>query len=80
MSHGDKVFFAGGSNYNIECTDVVDIYDISTGEWTTSTLSIPRGGMAYAVAGDLAVFAGGFLSGGDVSDQVDIYNFSKTDF
>ena len=76
ISYGNKVFFAGGCNYSITCTNAVDIYDIQTQQWTTTNLSTPRAGMAYAVAGDLAVFAGGFLSGGDVSDQVDIYNFS----
>ena len=50
---------------------------LTTGDMeSTTNLPSARDGMAYAVAGNLAVFAGGFVNGGDVSDRVDIYNFT----
>ncbi len=38
---------------------MVDIYDDSTGQWSNTTLSQARDGMAAANVGDKAIFAGG---------------------
>jgi hypothetical protein len=75
VSHGDKVLFAGGTNYQTGVTyDIVDIYDVQTGEWSTASLSEPRSTW-WAKVGDLAIFAGGY-SAQQSSKRVDIYNFS----
>ncbi len=83
---GNKAIFAGGMippgemdppiPYDIGFSDVVDIYDADTGQWSTATLSAPRFSLAAAAVGNLAFFAGGATPGpgGGVSDVVDIYN------
>jgi hypothetical protein len=78
VSTGEKVLFAGGTNLFISYDDV-DIYDITTGGWLTSTiLSEPRCCMGAAVSGDLAFFAGGYDGEtSTVTDVVDIYHFSS---
>ncbi|MCP3919045.1 MAG: hypothetical protein GY711_26165 [bacterium] len=63
-SVGQYAIFAGGREstggpFNANLSDVVDIYDSSTGQWTTSTLSHPRNDLAAASAGGRAFFAGG---------------------
>lgn len=80
-SVGNKILFAGGykilafgSPPTFEFTDVVDIYDTSTGIWSTQSLSEARAGMAVAEIGDLAIFAGGQNGSLTVSDRVDIFN------
>lgn len=73
---GSKILFAGGmKEVNIQeiknnPSDVVDIYDLQTGEWSTAKLSKPRAFIASAVNGNLAFFAGGW----PVTDIIDIYN------
>ncbi|MBL0340048.1 MAG: hypothetical protein IPP71_03510 [Bacteroidetes bacterium] len=57
---------------------VVDIYDNSTGLWTTDNLSVARGVSATAV-GTKAFFAGGVGSGFNPSSVVDIYDNISTD-
>ncbi len=55
---GTKAIFAGGyssSGYS----NVVDIYDASTGQWSTATLSQARDGLAATTVGTEAIFAGG---------------------
>jgi len=57
-------------------TNVVDIYNTQTGEWSLTEISEPRCGLASAVVGDLAIFAGGILESTATSNRVDIYNFT----
>jgi len=77
---GDLAIFAGGHDFNTALADV-DIYDDSTGLWSTATLSLARGfGPQSAVAvGTRAYFAGGLLPPGSatpVSNVVDLYDAS----
>jgi len=84
-SSGDLVIFAGGVNVT-GYSDRVDIYNVTSGIWTTATLSVPRGYLAAASAANLVFFAGGccpVLFGGGFDGtsisykQVDIYNISE---
>jgi hypothetical protein len=81
VTAGTKVFFAGGVYYddgdNGISTDVVDIYDASTNQWSTAQLSDARHSIAAATIGDKVFFAGG--QAGDyiyMSDKVDVYNLT----
>ena len=77
---GNKIVFAGGwywdMSYNVINSNAVDIYDVSTGTWTKTTLSIKRENMAVAVVGDEIIFAGGVTTNGSVVKNVDIYDAS----
>ncbi|MBL8010423.1 MAG: T9SS type A sorting domain-containing protein [Flavobacteriales bacterium] len=83
---GNKVLFAGGHNaiwnssyYDCTAYSTIDIYDMATQTWSTTTLSEARAGMASAVLDGKAYFAGGYRGTGvGVSDRVDIYD-SATD-
>lgn len=81
----DKVFFAGGSTPDkdgICCivTRKVDIYDISTGNWSYAELSDARSEVGIAASGNKILFAGGAghsnQTGGYFSSRVDIYDIS----
>ena len=77
-AHGDLLFFAGGLTYEGQTgseivRQVVDIYNVKTGTWTTANLSQPRIFIASAVAGDKVIFAGG-QDGTEPSKVVDIYD------
>ena len=78
---GNKIVFAGGwfwdMSYNIINSNAVDIYDVTTGLWTKTTLSIKRESMAVAVVGDEIIFAGGATNNGGTVKNVDIYNVSN---
>ena len=75
VSHGNKVLFAGGTNYSQGIWyDIVDIYNVETEEWSTATLSEPRV-VWWTKVGDLAIFAGGY-NAQQSSKRVDIYNFT----
>jgi hypothetical protein len=76
--------FAGGAssvNYRIIAIDivkgivnnVVDMYNASSGMWTTATLSQARTRLASTTVGNLAIFGGGAIYQG-YSPVVDIYN------
>jgi hypothetical protein len=57
-SSGELVFFAGGENttgYN----DRIDILNVSSGIWTTATLSQPRSQLAATSSRNLVFFGGG---------------------
>ncbi len=77
---GNDAIFAGGEVNNpsggYTYSAVVDIYNSSTGQWSTSKLSQARGGLAATTVGDEAIFAGGGSGTGSPSDVVDIYNSS----
>ena len=71
---GGKILFAGGFDYvAYTFTKTVDIYDASTGIWSTTQLSEARGGLAGAGVGNKILFAGGY-SNNVVSKIVDIYD------
>jgi autotransporter-associated beta strand protein len=80
-SAGNDVFFAGGvagglgsSGYS----NVVDIYNTSTGIWSTATLAQARFEFSATSAGNEVFFAGGDYGDwtGPYSNVVDIYNTS----
>jgi hypothetical protein len=52
----------------------VDIYNVTSGSWTTATLSIPRHELAATSSQNLVFFGGGWNVTTTVYDQVDIYN------
>merc|ERR1719231_1292737 len=55
---GGKLIFAGGQIAGGR-SKAVDIFDVSSGKWTNSTLSVARSNLAAAcAAGRYAVFAG----------------------
>ncbi len=64
-SAGNKILFAGDGKANI--------YDIVTGQWTSSQLSQLRVGISVASAGNKILIAGGNTVNG-ISDVVDIYD------
>jgi hypothetical protein len=67
---GTQVLIAGGRN---PTSDLVDIYDASTGAWSTAQLSQARSAMATATIGTWVLFAGGYTPAGP-SDVVDLYD------
>ncbi len=80
---GNKVLFAGGfyflNNFgDLLFSSVVDIYDVSTNTWSTSSLSIPRGMLTATAAGNKIYFAGGVTlanpSDYTSTDKIDIYD------
>ena len=83
---GDKVLFAGGGYSDRSGigrnSNVVDIFNSQTWQWSTATLSQARSPVA-ATVGDVAIFTGGNVDLGHipdipgVSDAVDIYNARK---
>ena len=82
---GSKIIIAGGlkqiswnSSHVAETifTDSVSIYDESTGQWSFTTLSQPRGYIAVATDGNIAMFAGGISGLNQTSKVIDIYNAS----
>lgn len=75
----DKVLFAGGATAgplfsNPIGSNVVDIYDLNTGEWSTTTLSEPKGWGSVVRAGNRVFFAGGLINNNTVSKRIDIYD------
>jgi hypothetical protein len=44
-------------------SNVVDVYNVATGAWSTAQLSVGRWQLAAASVGNLALFAGGGISG-----------------
>jgi autotransporter-associated beta strand protein len=76
---GGKVFFAGGatatrSGGSFIPSNVVDIYDMAAGTWSTATLSQARFGLAAATVRNEAFFAGGNDNAGHYFATVDIYD------
>ncbi len=71
---GGKVFFAGGAPALGVGTDLVEIYDINTGDWFYETLSQARSFPAAVAYGNKVYFAGGALANSLSSNVVDIYN------
>lgn len=79
---GSKVLFAGGSGWKLidgklkgVTYATVDIYDIATGSWSVTQLSVPRSAIAATTAGTKAYFAGGLDSNATgVSKVIDVYD------
>ena len=76
-SSGSKLFVAGGLHDANQATDVVDIYDTLTKQWTVAQLSQSRFAISMVSKDGVVLFAGG----GDFSlapikayDVVDIYH------
>jgi hypothetical protein len=44
-------------------SSAVDLYDSSSGQWSTALLSVNRSGLAATSVGKVAIFAGGFMLG-----------------
>jgi len=79
-SVGDVALFGGGWNGTDASTAVahfaaVDIFDVTSGTWTTATLSVARWALAATSVGDVALFGGGGQNVyGAASAAVDLYN------
>lgn len=71
---GGVALFAGGRTIGGSKSDVVDLYDVSTGTWSVAALSQARSGLAATSAGDIAIFAGGIDASGSRSAMVDLYD------
>jgi kelch-like protein 20 len=73
---GDKLVFGGGY-LNIggswEPTNTVDIYNLAANTWSHAQLSITRGAITVAAAGNKILYAGGDFNG-IPSARVDIYD------
>lgn len=67
--------FDGSDRANIVIiTDLVDIYNVSTGTWSSTNLTVPRVDIASAVTSDgYVLFAGGSAQTA-ASDRIDIYD------
>jgi hypothetical protein len=76
---GNKIVFAGGwywdMMYSMVPSNNADIYDVSTGVWSKTTLSKKRDNISSAVVGNIIIFAGGFGNMGEVTN-VDLYDVS----
>lgn len=76
----DKILFAGGwfwdITYNQLQSNVVDIYNNTTGLWSKALLSKKREQISVAVIGNKILFAGGFSNTAltQTSKTVDIYD------
>ena len=49
---------------NTAYSDVVDVYNVATGAWSTAHLSVARYLLAAASVGNVALFAGGYVGNG----------------
>jgi hypothetical protein len=79
---GNKIFFAGGSNYELWFNNGivysnVDIYDASSNTWTVAFLSQARTCVTAVSLGNKVLFAGGTENGGDGTTRVDIYDINS---
>lgn len=81
VAYGGKIYFAGGYRWvatgaGLQPYDVVDIYDIPSGTWSTKKLSVARGEGAAVVLDGKIMFAGGasVLTGIAPVKTVDIYD------
>ncbi len=73
------VLFAGGKT-NTGYSSKVDIYNMNTGKWMETELSVPRSGIASAVSGNWIVFAGGVIGDNQYTNAVDIFDTRKGKF
>ena len=73
-SAGNKIIFAGGVDRSGSESSFVDIYDISTNNWTTAAISLARENITAVANGNKIFFAGGGYWYGDYHSKVDIYD------
>ena len=73
---GDLAIFAGGSVNSYTTSNVVDIYNFTTGIWSTDTLSQARMYASATTVGDMVLIAGGCIAMNDPTNRVDIFNAS----
>lgn len=76
---GNKVVFAGGAKPDADGSGGVesarvDIYDVTTGQWTTAQLSVARRRLTATAAGNKILFGGGYGVDGNDPNTVDIYD------
>jgi hypothetical protein len=71
---GDKVVFSGGGDSNGFYT-TVDIYDVSTGNWSALQLSKARGFLSSAAADSTILVAGG-TDGNNALNSVDRFSLT----
>ncbi|WP_374164008.1 kelch repeat-containing protein [Arcticibacter sp. MXS-1] len=76
---GNKIIFAGGASPSPdgpggEESKKVDIYDVSTGQWSTAELSVARRRLTATAAGSKILIGGGYDENGDPVRTVDIYD------
>jgi hypothetical protein len=77
---GSKVFFAGGDpgvtgKPGFNRSKQVDIYDLTTGNWSTSLLSESKYGISAVTLNNRIFFSGGFTFSGS-SKRIEIYDNS----
>eukprot|EP00456_Euglypha_rotunda_P047379 TRINITY_DN3781_c0_g1_i4.p1 TRINITY_DN3781_c0_g1~~TRINITY_DN3781_c0_g1_i4.p1 ORF type:complete len:125 (-),score=4.73 TRINITY_DN3781_c0_g1_i4:9-383(-) len=72
-SYGNLVFFAGGKNIT-GWSSMVDVYDLDADEWSTETLSVPRGHLAASTTSDGKIYFAGGVNDDGVSQVVDVYD------
>jgi K319-like protein len=71
----NKIIIAGGSLANTAPTGTVDIYNITTGVWTTAQLSQARLNAGIATLGSKVYFGGGLVPEQNSSGGWGIWNF-----
>jgi hypothetical protein len=76
---GELVFFAGGQSaiVGLQASARVDILNVSSGIWTTTTLSQPRTQLTATSSRNLVFFGGGWNGKLIYYNLVDIYNISS---
>jgi hypothetical protein len=81
---GDKIFFTGGGNANMQTdyftssTSRVDIYDASLGTWTNNNMQFRKISHAVIGAGNRVFVAGGYdLHSNSVLDAVEIWDITS---
>jgi len=73
--HGNKIYFAGGTNTAQLASKTVDIFDVDTKQISTASLSIGRHSISAISTPDRILFAGGNIgSGSNPVANVDILN------
>lgn len=74
---GDKAFFAGGMTNNHSTSDIVDIFDASTGMWSTANLSYPRAFSGGAAPNAVTVCGKAYFVNGGKLDPNNSYWISS---
>ncbi len=72
-----QIYFAGGDTGSAVLTSSVEVYDLTSGTWSTMALSTPRFRLAAAACDGIVAFAGGRRQvWGEVTDIIDLYDES----
>lgn len=77
VASGTRAYFGGGQatpGPSATMSDVVDVYDGTSGVWSTLTLSEPRGHLGAAAVGNEVLFAGGARDGFVPTATIDRFN------